>query len=376
MVACWSLANNPRGNIMKRIALAGVGLLLATSLTACADPFANAMLQLEVNGSPGIVGESVELNVTVGEVVAEKVVKIQEQIDGGDWVDIETVTLGETELTAVATDQVDAAGSLVYRAILLSSADGEQRAEFVSAEYAPISLTEYVEQNLSLELSMPTTPDASGYLFSGDQVQVQVGVNFGGAADLDIKLSLDYSGAAIANLASDLEASGTVDWNVATDSTTGEKGQLILSAEVLGASGTALKEQRLDVVVVNAEQAFLDHAAELNSANSQSQRRALALAAGGDMFVDTESQPWRAGEQVTFTFEEPFIGEVKLYEPVFQYEVPRECAPGGVVSAMSMPGRGFLLEVAAGDSEFVDTIFGYFDGEQVLVSTAWRFCLG
>lgn len=360
---------------MKRIALAGVGVLLATSLTACADPFANVSLQLEVAGSPGIVGESVELSVTVADVVAEKVIVVQEQIDGGEWVDVESFTLGEDELSAVATDRVSAASSLVYRAILLSSTGGEQRAEFSSREYAPVSLADYVAENLSLELTMPATPDASGYLFDGDQVQVQLGVNFGGAADLAVNLSLDYSGATEFNLASDLEASSSIDWTVATDSTSGEKGQLILSAEVLGESGTALKEQRVDVVVVNAQKVFADHAAELNSTPSSIQRRALALAAGGNIFVDTDSQPWRSGEQVTFAFEEPFMGEIKLYEPVFQYEVPNECAPGGVASAMSASGRGFLIEVAVGESEFVDTIFGFFDGEQVLLSTAWRFCL-
>lgn len=360
---------------MKRIALAGVGLLLTASLTACADPFAEVILQLEVTGSPGIVGESVELSVSVDGVAAEKVVVIQEQIDGGEWIDIESFTLGESELSAVATDVVDAADSLIYRALLLAASDGEQRAEFTSMEYSPISLADYVAENLNLELTMPITPDMSGYLFDGDQVQVQLGVSLGGDADLEFKLSLDYSGATAVNLASELDSGGSVDWSVATDSTTGEKGQLILSAEVQGASGTALKEQSLDVVIVNPQKVFAEHAAELNATTSMDQRRALALAAGGDMFVDTNSQPWVTGQQVSFFFEEPFIGAVKLFEPAFSYEVPNECAPNGVVSAMSLPGRGFLVEVAVGNTDFVDSIFGYFDGERVLVSTAWRFCL-
>lgn len=360
---------------MKRIALAGVALLLTANLTACADPFANVILQLEVNGSPGIVGESVELSVTIQDVVAEKVVVIQEQIDGGEWVDIERFTLAEDALSAVTTDQVDAASSLIYRALLLAGSDGEQRAEFASIAYSPITLEEYVAQNLSLELTIPNTPEESGYLFSGDEVQVEMTATLQGDADLDLLLSLDYSGATTTNLATDIAGSNSYDWRVQTDSTTGEKGQLILSAEVLGATGSALKEQRLDVVVVNPEKAFADHVAELNSTTSLDQRRELALAAGGDMFVDTESRPWRSGEQVTFIFKEPFIGDVQRYEPVFQFEVPNECAPGGVVNAMSAQGRGFLFEVTV-EGEFIDTIFGYFNGDQVLMSTAWRFCLG
>lgn len=360
---------------MKRIALAGVGILLTANLTACADPFANATLQLDVNGSPGIIGESVELSVTVVDVLAEKVVVIQEQINGGEWIDIESFNLSEDALTAVATDKVDAASSLIYRALLLAGSNGEQRAEFTSVAYSPITLEDYVAQNLFLELAIPNTPEESGYLFAGDQVQIELSAELQGDADLDLLLSLDYAGATNTNLATEIDGSAFYDWKVQTDSTTGEKGQLILSAEVLGATGSALKEQRLDVVVVNPEKAFADHVAELNSTTSIDQRRELALAAGGEMFVDTESRPWRSGEGVTFVFKDPFFGDVQRYEPVFQYEVPNECAPGGVVNAMSAQGRGFMFEATV-EGEFIDTIFGYFNGDQVLMSTAWRFCLG
>lgn len=360
---------------MRKLSAVGIGLLVAGGLTGCADPFANADLSLDVSGPAGIVGETVEVSVAVSGVEAEKIVVIQEQLDGGSWVDLQAFTLSESDVNAAVTDVIDNAGSVAYRALLLPSADAEPVVETAPNQFSPITLAEYVDQNLNLSIFVGNKPDESDYFFDQDVIGIDVSAEFSGNVDLPVKITLTSSTGEVIG-ETDSFGSTQFDWKVATESTTGESIDLILEATVSGAAGTESKSSTLTATIVNAIAAFNELAAATNQNGSLSARRELMLAAAGDVFIDTASKSYVDGLALNFVFDDPFLGEVVDYRPVERYEVPQACAPGGSANTVRLPGRPFVIEAELAGYDFNETIFGYFDGEKVLFSTIWKLCLG
>ena len=360
---------------MRKLSAVGIGLLVAGGLTGCADPFANADLSLNVNGPAGIVGETVEVSVVVSGVEAEKVVVIQEQLDGGSWVDLQTFKLTKAEASASVTDVIDDYGSVVYRALLLPKADAAPVVETTSSKFSPVTLAEYLDQNLNLSLFVGNKPDESDYFFDQDVIGIDVSAELSGDVDLPVKITLTSSTGEVIG-ETDSFGSTQFDWNVATNSTTGESVELVLEAAVSAASGKESKSTTLTATLVNPIAAFNELAEATNQTGSLSVRRELMLAAAGEVFIDTTSKSYTDGLALNFVFDEPFLGEVVDYRPVERYEVPQACAPGGSASTVRLPGRPFVIEAELAGYDYNETIFGYFDGEKVLFSTIWKLCLG
>lgn len=362
---------------MKKIASLTVAAMVGLGLTGCADPYANAVLEMSISGPSNVVGEEIELAITIAGVDAEKQIVVQQRVDSGEWSNVEIKDLQPEETVLSIKDTIDPGNTLEYRALLLNPAGVDPRAEVGSGIMNQVTLEEFVSENLELALDLTNKPSKENYLFDGDQIQVRATSAMPNSEGLDINLSLSYLGGASISLGEDLGLGiRDIQWAVLTDETTAEKGQLVLEALVSGTSGIAKKAVALDVVLTNPLKAFSDTATEANALSSNSKRRALLLDQAGDIFVDTGSKSWVDGSNVNFVFNDPFIGEIVKFEPEMKYQVPMACAPNGNVNAETMPGRSFLIEAELGGYDFNETVFGYFDGEKLAFSTAWKFCMG
>lgn len=362
---------------MKRLAVLGSGLLVITTLTSCADPFANATADLSISGQTGIIGETVEITIQVDGVNAEKVVVIEEQLDGGGWSAIDTISLGESEMTASTTDVIDDASSVAYRALLLPTADGEAVFETAISSFQPQSLEDFVEENLSLSLAVEGKPDESEFFFDGDEVGLAINASLGRGAGLEGTVRLSYQGAETQELVVDGDlGSSQVGWNVVLNQAAPENGRLVLEATVTAATGQVTKQEFLDVVVANPLLAFEELREGVNSARSNSERRDLLVPAAGDIFLDQSSDEWQESLGVEVIYDQPFIANVTNYESSSGYEVQMGCAPGGRVNSFELPGRSFIIEVELPNFTFDETIFGNFDGERLTYSSVWKMCFG
>ncbi len=362
---------------MRSLAIFGTTVLVLVTLTSCADPFANATATIEVTGQTEIVGESVEITVNVDGVSAAKVLTIEEQLSGGEWVVLETFTLAESELSASLTDVIDETSTVAYRALLRPSADAEAVFETPPVTFAPLTLEQYVDQNLTLALEVINTPDDSGLFFDGDEVGVAIDSSLGSGLGLETALILRYEGATSQQLfdSSTLE-SNQIDWSVELDSADAEAGELVLEALITGAAGQVSRTQTLGVRLANPLMAFELIREEVIQLSSNNERREVLIAAAGDVFLDQTSRVWQEGLGVQIVFDEPFLGEVMAFESSSGFEVPSACAPGGMVNSFALAGRSFVIEVDMANYTFNETLFGNFDGEQLTFSAAWKFCLG
>lgn len=362
---------------MKRLAVMGTGLLVVTALTSCADPFANATAELSITGQTEIVGETVELTVQVDGVNAEKVITIEEQLSGGDWVELETFELSDSELTASLKDVIDEASSVGYRAVLRSTAGGDAVFETTPLRLEPITLEAYVDQYLDLSLAVVASPDASGLLFDGDQVGLEVSADMRSAQGLEAVLNLRYEGGSSQRIIEGAAfGSSQVDWNVELASSTPETGLLVLEALISGATGTVSRTQNLEVEVANPLEAYEQLRDEVNLLSSNADRRELLVAAAGEVFLDQSSAAWQQSLGVQFIFDEPFLGDVMGYESSSGFQVPSGCAPGGQVDSFALAGRSFIVETSMANYSFNETLFGNFDGDRLTFSAAWKFCIG
>lgn len=362
---------------MKRLAILSAGLLSITTLTSCADPFAGATADLLINGQPGIIGETIEITVQVDGVNAEKVIVIEEQLAGGGWNVIDTISLGESEMTASTTDVIDDASTVEYRALLLPNADGEVVFETAVSSLQPRTLQTFVEENLSLSITVDNGPDDSNFFFDGDEVDLAIDANLRQGAGLEGIVRLSYQGAETQELVTDGNLGGSqIVWNVALNQEAPESGRLVLEATVTAASGQVTKQEVLDVVVANPLLAFEELREGVNSANSNAERRDILVPAAGEIFLDQSTEEWQESLGVEVIFDQPFIGEVTSYESSSGYEVEMGCAPGGRVNSFELPGRSFIMEVELPNYSFDETIFGNFDGEKLTYSSVWKMCFG
>lgn len=362
---------------MKKIASITIAAVIGIGLTGCADPYANAALEMSIIGPSSVVGEEIELAITALGVDAKKQIVVQQRIDFGEWSNVEIKDLQPEQTALSIKDTIDPGNTLEYRALLLNPAGVDPRAEVASGILNPVTLEEFVSENLELAIDMTNKPSKENYLFDGDQIQVRATSAMPNATGLDINLTLSYQGNESISLAEDLELGiQDIEWGVLTEATTADKGQLVLEALVSGTSGTAKKAIALDVALTNPPKAFSDTAEAANGLSSNSKRKSLLLAQAGDIFVDTDSKSWIDGSNVNFVFNDPFIGEIVKFEPEMKYQVPMACAPSGNVNAETMPGRSFLIEAELAGYDFNETVFGYFDGEELAFSTAWKFCMG
>lgn len=360
---------------MRKLSLLAVGLLTTATLSGCADPFAEASLEISVTGSPNIVGEPVEIAVSVSGVEAEKLVVVQEQIDGGEWSDLGTLNLAADVLSGAVSDTMNDAESVAYRALLLPSEGAEAVEESAAANFSPVTLEDYVQQNLTLSLELTDKPDESPYLFDGDSAGVTVGFELQGGSGLEPSAVLRLStGEELARL-SDLGTQNVI-WDVSSDAADGEAVMLELEATVRGTNGSTTATETLEVRVTNPVAAYEALASQINENRSISFRRDLLAQVAGGIFLDQSSKSWVDGASVNFIFDEPYMGALTKFEPVMRYQVPQSCAPSGEADVRSLPGRPFVIESELAGYNFDETTFGYFDGEKVYFSSAWKMCLG
>lgn len=357
--------------------LAGaVSFFIAGGLLAgCTDPYANAEISLDVRGAKEISGETIELSATVAGLGSSARVVFEERLDGGEWREISTVLLEAGSTVASTSDLVDLADTVEYRALLFGEESQQPIVESVSGVLNPMTLADFVGENLFLSLALDETRDQSGYLFDGDQIILNVealgleGQNLTGELSL---MLVTESGAV--ELTSESLESFEFAWAVSSDTTTPELGELVLEAVVRSQSDAVTESISEFVLIANPVAAFQALAEATNSLKGQARRDAVQDAAG-EIFLDTQSEAWVSSESIEFFFREPFLGAVANYDLASIYQVPWSCAPGGQVDTADLPGRSFTMEIEVADSEYDETIFGYFDGARMYFSVAWRYCM-
>ncbi|PWL21100.1 MAG: hypothetical protein DCO81_05845 [Candidatus Aquiluna sp. XM-24bin5] len=359
----------------KKTAGAVLVLLLGGLLSGCTDPYSGAEIRLEVRGAKEISGETVDLVATVATLGSPARILFEERLDGGEWMEISTLAIAAGETVAQSTDRVDPASTVEYRAVLLSDTGQEPIVQSVAGPFAPKTLAEFVSENLSLELSVGETRDRSGYLFDGDEVTLRAEASGIENQNLsgELKLLLVTESETVELTSNSLDTFEFA-WVVSSDTTTAELGELVLEAAVTTQSDSVTESTNEFVLIANPVAAFEALAEETNSLIGSIRRDAVQDAAG-EIFLDAESPAWKASESIDFIFREPFLGNVSNYDSASIYQVPWSCAPGGQVDTADLPGRSFTIEVAVEDSEYDETIFGYFDGSRMYFSVAWRYCM-
>ena len=353
--------------------------LLAASLTlfglvGCAEQPIEATLSLEVSGLKEVVGETVTLSATSSGVNRESTVIFEEKVGDSDWREVGSVVLASGELEASITDEVDAGTEILYRAKLVLDSAEAQVAESIPEVVIPVTLQEFVDQQMLLDIQILETPDNSGYLFDGDEVVVYVDAILASDASPASEVTLSFEGSEPYTIVEGIGlGSSQVDWNVELRDSAVSSGQLLLTATITGNSGSATKEARLDVTTASPVFAYDELAAKTNAADPI-ERRQLVEAAAGEIYLDATSESWNASRDVQILFVEPFLGEVSNFVSWSDYQVPWSCAPGGQVDSAPLPGRSFVVETPVQGSEFDESIFGYFDGQDFYFSVAWRYC--